>query len=151
MPPRKRPTNVVRSGNAGNSTKASPLPVAAPPGPNDPPPRPPPLFPLGYKTPIALLTEKCQKMGWEKPVIDSVRRHSDDCFANGRDLILGLTQRHSQPWSHSRKGQVRMFMTLTVSVLYLFHRSRCQLLKKLNTGVHAMLCFVYVPAKHRAL
>ncbi len=75
MAPKRRPANVVRSGNAGNSTKA-----AAPSKgkekdasvTQDGPPRPPPLFPLGYKTPVALLSEKCQKMGWEKPIVDSV-------------------------------------------------------------------------------
>lgn len=67
MAPKRRPANVVRSGNAGNSTKAKE------PEPIDPsiPPRPPPLFPAGYKTPVAVLNEKCQKAGWERPLVDA--------------------------------------------------------------------------------
>ncbi|KAK4689764.1 ATP-dependent RNA helicase DHX57, partial [Tremellales sp. Uapishka_1] len=72
MAPKRRPANVVRSGNAGNSSK--PTPVAK--GKEEEvksnePPKPPPLFPVGYKTPIMILNEKCQKMGWERPVVDS--------------------------------------------------------------------------------
>lgn len=87
MPPRKGPRNVVKSGNAGNSSKASPLPskVAAtiesnhkkdPNAKDDAPPavvRPPPLFPVGYKSPVTLLNERCQKEGWDRPIVDSVR------------------------------------------------------------------------------
>lgn len=77
MPPRKRPQNVVRSGNAGNSSKASTTAkdaaaaAAAPPLGPDGLPRPPPLFPAGYKSPITQLNEKCQKAGWERPVVDA--------------------------------------------------------------------------------
>jgi ATP-dependent RNA helicase DHX57 len=70
MAPKRRPQNVVRSGNAGNSTKAKPAEAAPPIDPNVPP-RPPPLFPAGYKTPIAILNEKCQKAGWERPLVDA--------------------------------------------------------------------------------
>jgi len=68
MAPKRRPANVVRSGNAGNSTKPK-----AEPEPLDPsiPPRPPPLFPAGYKTPVSVLNEKCQKAGWERPLVDA--------------------------------------------------------------------------------
>jgi len=71
MAPKRRPQNVVRSGNAGNSTK----PSAVKPKeelPADGPPRPPPLFPPGYKPPLSMLNEKCQKAGWEKPLVDTV-------------------------------------------------------------------------------
>lgn len=83
MAPKRRPANVVRSGNAGNSSKAAPkekekdskssTPDNAPFGTfKDGSPRPPPLFPAGYKSPVTILNEKCQKMGWEKPVVESV-------------------------------------------------------------------------------
>lgn len=70
MPPRKGPRNIVTSGAAGNSSKSKPKV----PNPNDipdGPPRPPPLFPVGYKTPVTLLNEKCQKAGWERPSVES--------------------------------------------------------------------------------
>jgi ATP-dependent RNA helicase DHX57 len=70
MPPRKGPRNIVSSGAAGNSSKSKPKlpdPSLIPDGP----PRPPPLFPVGYKTPITLLNEKCQKLGWERPSVES--------------------------------------------------------------------------------
>lgn len=69
MAPKRRPQNVVRSGNAGNSSK--PKPAEAVPAPTDGPPRPPPLFPAGYKTPVSVLNEKCQKAGWERPLVDA--------------------------------------------------------------------------------
>ncbi|GMK54047.1 hypothetical protein CspeluHIS016_0106330 [Cutaneotrichosporon spelunceum] len=69
MAPKRRPVNVVRSGNAGNSSKAKPDPKDAPTDP-DKPARPPPLFPVGYKSPVTILNEKCQKAGWERPLID---------------------------------------------------------------------------------
>lgn len=76
MAPKRRPVNVVRSGNAGNSSKpAKPAAatVAAAPDLDNPfhPPRPPPLFPAGYKPPVVQLNEKCQKAGWERPTIDA--------------------------------------------------------------------------------
>lgn len=71
MGPRRRPANVVRSGNAGNSSKPSAPPKEDAP-PTDGPPKPPPLFPAGYKTPIQILNEKCQKAGWERPIVESV-------------------------------------------------------------------------------
>lgn len=68
MAPKRRPQNVVRSGNAGNSTKATnPEPQLGPDGL----PRPPPLFPAGYKSPITQLNEKCQKAGWERPSVEA--------------------------------------------------------------------------------
>lgn len=83
MPPKRRPVNVVRSGNAGNSSKAKPKDDAkdakgggkggkGKDDTEDKPARPPPLFPVGYKSPVTILNEKCQKMGWERPVIETV-------------------------------------------------------------------------------
>lgn len=73
MAPKRRPQNVVRSGNAGNSSKPKPAEAAAAAAaaPTDGPPRPPPLFPAGYKTPVSVLNEKCQKAGWERPLVDA--------------------------------------------------------------------------------
>lgn len=71
MAAKRRHANVVRSGNAGNSSK--PKDPAKDGPPTDGPPRPPPLFPAGYKTPVQILNEKCQKAGWERAIVDSVR------------------------------------------------------------------------------
>ncbi|WWC89843.1 uncharacterized protein L201_004771 [Kwoniella dendrophila CBS 6074] len=71
MAPKKRPTNVVRSGNAGNSTKPTKEKGKDDGKPDDGPPRPPPLFPAGYKSPLTILNEKCQKMGWERPTVET--------------------------------------------------------------------------------
>ncbi|KAG8836392.1 hypothetical protein FRC17_003302 [Serendipita sp. 399] len=74
MPPRK---NIVKSGNAGTSSKSTK------PKSNDTLERettantaPPPLFPPGSKTPLSLLHERCQKNGWEKPDIQTFQ-HGD--------------------------------------------------------------------------
>ncbi|ORX33843.1 putative ATP-dependent RNA helicase A [Kockovaella imperatae] len=80
MAPSRRPQNVVRSGNAGNSSKpkdkdkdpsSSSGANGSANGSTDGPPRPPPLFPVGYKTPLSMLYEKCQKAGWEKPLVET--------------------------------------------------------------------------------
>jgi len=103
MAPKRRPVNVVRSGNAGNSTKPKTEPVKEE---GDDPPLPPPLFPPGYKTPISVLMEKCQKAGWEKPVIDSVCNICNlaifsiepalaEVFKLRSDRILDLIHKHS--------------------------------------------------------
>ncbi|GAA5976414.1 hypothetical protein JCM10908_005491 [Rhodotorula pacifica] len=63
-PQQRRKQNIVKSGNAG-SNKPAPAPLA--PGEVAPPP---PLFPVGYKTPLSLLTERCQKSGWDRPSVD---------------------------------------------------------------------------------
>lgn len=68
MAPKRRPVNVVRSGNAGNSSKKKDEKDKV----EDGPPRPPPLFPVGYKSPLTILNEKCQKLGWERAVVDVV-------------------------------------------------------------------------------
>ncbi|KAH8094722.1 P-loop containing nucleoside triphosphate hydrolase protein [Cristinia sonorae] len=63
MPPRK---GIVKSGNAGNSSKASsPTPVTTTTNEEKP------LFPPGSKYPLSLLHERCQKNGWEKPNVDT--------------------------------------------------------------------------------
>ncbi|KAJ3829380.1 P-loop containing nucleoside triphosphate hydrolase protein [Lentinula raphanica] len=66
MPPRK---GIVKSGNAGNSSKASAkdaVPITQNTETADKP-----LFPPGSKYPASLLHERCQKNGWEKPIIDT--------------------------------------------------------------------------------
>ncbi|KDQ31208.1 hypothetical protein PLEOSDRAFT_23490 [Pleurotus ostreatus PC15] len=65
MPPRK---HIVKSGNAGNSSKGKEKASEPVADPN----KPPPLFPPGSKFPASLLSERCQKEGWEKPQIDTV-------------------------------------------------------------------------------
>ncbi|RDB29375.1 hypothetical protein Hypma_015909 [Hypsizygus marmoreus] len=62
MPPRR---GIVKSGNAGNSSKVDKAPaVPVPEGEK-------PLFPPGSKYPLSLLHERCQKLGWEKPFVDT--------------------------------------------------------------------------------
>ncbi|KAI0828826.1 P-loop containing nucleoside triphosphate hydrolase protein [Trametes gibbosa] len=70
MPPKR---GIVKSGNAGNgnSSKASSTPAT-----NSQIPEEKPLFPPGSKYPLSLLHERCQKSGWEKPIVDT-RRHGD--------------------------------------------------------------------------
>ncbi|KDQ63105.1 hypothetical protein JAAARDRAFT_119492 [Jaapia argillacea MUCL 33604] len=67
MPPKR---GIVKSGNAGNSAKSSKVSETAP-VPTDGPKA---LFPPGYKYPLSLLSERCQKNGWEKPHVDTVSR-----------------------------------------------------------------------------
>ncbi|KAF5385346.1 hypothetical protein D9615_001206 [Tricholomella constricta] len=62
MPPRR---GIVKSGNAGNSSKGDKIPPA--PLPNSEKP----LFPPGSKYPLSLLHERCQKQGWEKPSVET--------------------------------------------------------------------------------
>ncbi|KAF8323715.1 P-loop containing nucleoside triphosphate hydrolase protein [Clavulina sp. PMI_390] len=64
MPPKK---GIVKSGNSGNSSKASKSNAPAP-APTD---KPPSLFPPGYKTPLSLLYERCQQLGWNKPNVET--------------------------------------------------------------------------------
>ncbi|KAJ3802281.1 P-loop containing nucleoside triphosphate hydrolase protein [Lentinula aff. detonsa] len=66
MPPRK---GIVKSGNAGNSSKSSGKETTAV-GQNSEAVEKA-LFPLGSKYPASLLHERCQKNGWEKPIIDT--------------------------------------------------------------------------------
>ncbi|KAM6498647.1 P-loop containing nucleoside triphosphate hydrolase protein [Amanita muscaria] len=72
MPP-KRGKGIVKSGNAGNSTKASksaPVPI---PGSVD---EKRPLFPAGFKYPLTILNERCHINGWEKTDVQTYQ-HSD--------------------------------------------------------------------------
>ncbi|KAI0640102.1 P-loop containing nucleoside triphosphate hydrolase protein [Trametes polyzona] len=68
MPPKR---GIVKSGNAGNSSKSTKAPDTAPAKPEEKP-----LFPPGSKYPLSLLHERCQKNGWEKPIVDT-RRQGD--------------------------------------------------------------------------
>ncbi|KAG8880465.1 hypothetical protein FRB97_000766 [Tulasnella sp. 331] len=87
-PPRK---NIVRSGNAGNSSKAAPVATlssaAAADKDKDNKPEKPPLFPHGSKTPLALLHEMCQKNGWAKPSVETRR------LKDGFTCIVHLRQK----------------------------------------------------------
>ncbi|KZT27687.1 P-loop containing nucleoside triphosphate hydrolase protein [Neolentinus lepideus HHB14362 ss-1] len=65
---------IVRSGNAGNSSKAS-----KPTGDAEAPPTKS-LFPPGYKYPLSLLSERCHKNGWEKPAVDTPRKSDGYSF-----------------------------------------------------------------------
>ncbi|KAL7424264.1 putative ATP-dependent RNA helicase ucp12 [Cryptotrichosporon argae] len=81
MAPKRRPVNVVRSGNAGNSSKPSkPKDDGATAASAAEPARPPPLFPVGYKSPVAMLNEKCQKMGWERPAVEARQNRGADTW-----------------------------------------------------------------------
>ncbi|KAJ3514021.1 hypothetical protein NLJ89_g2611 [Agrocybe chaxingu] len=76
MPPKR---GIVKSGNAGNSSKSSnqnPASISSASTSTGPPP----LFPPGSKYPLSLLQERCQKLGWEKPVVDT-RQHGDKGFS----------------------------------------------------------------------
>jgi hypothetical protein len=132
MPPRKGPRNVVKSGNAGNSSKASPLPSkAAPASDNDkkndkknenenaPPARPPPLFPVGYKSPVTLLNERCQKEGWERPIVDSVRSPDRNVLSNLTYVSRSQLSHHLPHTLHQSpfaNGGTRTSRTLIQSV-----------------------------------
>ncbi|KAF8899103.1 P-loop containing nucleoside triphosphate hydrolase protein [Infundibulicybe gibba] len=74
MPPRK---GIVKSGNAGNSSKA--IKASDPEPPTSISEKP--LFPPGSKYPLSLLHERCQKLGWEKPVVDAWKRDDGWAFA----------------------------------------------------------------------
>ncbi|KAJ7070765.1 P-loop containing nucleoside triphosphate hydrolase protein [Mycena amicta] len=80
MPPRK---GIVKSGNAGNSSKA-PAPQA--PDSNAPQLDGQPLFPPGYKYPLSILNERCQKEGWEKAVVDTRKN------PNGYSFVVTLSK-----------------------------------------------------------
>ncbi|EPQ60243.1 P-loop containing nucleoside triphosphate hydrolase protein [Gloeophyllum trabeum ATCC 11539] len=67
MPPRR---GIVKSGNAGNSSKPKNTSGEAQPATEGVKA----LFPPGYKYPLSLLSERCQKNGWEKPIVDTPRR-----------------------------------------------------------------------------
>ena len=75
-----RRANIVKSGNAGSSK-----PAAAAAAPSDPD-RPAPLFPVGYKTPLSLLYERCQKNGWEKPDVNTKKAGSPESWTGSVTL-----------------------------------------------------------------
>ncbi|KAI0320072.1 P-loop containing nucleoside triphosphate hydrolase protein [Amylostereum chailletii] len=88
MPPRK---GIVRSGNAGNSSKSGPSKkdskkdfwssdFGAGPPPDATKTEAKPLFPVGSKYPFSLLQERCQKNGWERPNVDTRKRDDGWCF-----------------------------------------------------------------------
>ncbi|KAF9074920.1 P-loop containing nucleoside triphosphate hydrolase protein [Rhodocollybia butyracea] len=73
MPPRK---GIVRSGNAGNSSKSSGKEDRATLGESS---GEKPLFPVGSKTPASLLVERCQKNDW-KSTIETKKHTEGFCF-----------------------------------------------------------------------
>ncbi|KZT08749.1 P-loop containing nucleoside triphosphate hydrolase protein [Laetiporus sulphureus 93-53] len=74
MPPKR---GIVKSGNAGNSSKASKPQDAAPATTIV---EEKPLFPPGSKYPLSLLHERCQKNGWEKPQVDTRKERNGFSF-----------------------------------------------------------------------
>ncbi|KAH9932077.1 P-loop containing nucleoside triphosphate hydrolase protein [Epithele typhae] len=78
MPPKR---GIVKSGNAGNSSKPSKAPVQAATTAEEKP-----LFPPGSKYPLSLLHERCQKNGWEKPIVDTRRQ------ADGYSFVVTLSR-----------------------------------------------------------
>ncbi|KAI0673812.1 P-loop containing nucleoside triphosphate hydrolase protein [Trametes maxima] len=73
MPPKR---GIVKSGNAGNSSKSTKTPASSVSAPEDKP-----LFPPGSKYPLSLLNEsRCQKSGWEKPTVDTRRQQNGYSF-----------------------------------------------------------------------
>lgn len=79
-PPARR-ANIVKSGNAGSAKSTSTSAAAA-----GDPDRPAPLFPVGYKTPLSLLYERCQKNGWEKPSVDTRKGSSNESWTGSVTL-----------------------------------------------------------------
>ncbi|KAF5352726.1 hypothetical protein D9756_005876 [Leucocoprinus leucothites] len=77
--PQKR--GIVKSGNAGNSSKSSTDSTALKSNVEKP------LFPPGFKYPLSLLHERCQKEGWEKPIIDTVYRGT-----SGHSFVVTLAR-----------------------------------------------------------
>ncbi|KAG0702732.1 P-loop containing nucleoside triphosphate hydrolase protein [Suillus ampliporus] len=74
MPPRK---GIVKSGNAGNSSKINKNSGAGSPSQSADAEQEKPLFPPGSKYPLSLLHERCQKNGWDKPTVET-RKHGND-------------------------------------------------------------------------
>ncbi|KAH9178563.1 P-loop containing nucleoside triphosphate hydrolase protein [Lactarius sanguifluus] len=85
MPPRK---GIVKSGNAGNSSKSSKDAT----GSQKDDGKPPPLFPPGSKYPLSLLQERCTKNGWEKPLVDTPKRDKGWAFV----VTLTRTNKNGQ-------------------------------------------------------
>lgn len=74
MPPRK---GIVKTGNAGNSSKTTKNSGAGSPSRSADAEQEKPLFPPGSKYPLSLLQERCQKSGWDKPIVET-RKHGND-------------------------------------------------------------------------
>ncbi|EPT05932.1 hypothetical protein FOMPIDRAFT_1026812 [Fomitopsis schrenkii] len=97
MPPRK---GIVQSGNAGNSSKSSKAQkdkaaeALQPAQTTDKP-----LFPPGFKYPLSLLHERCQKKGWDKPIVDTRRQGDGYSFS----VTLNRTEKKT-----SQKESVRL-------------------------------------------
>ncbi|KAM0788551.1 hypothetical protein ACM66B_001677 [Microbotryomycetes sp. NB124-2] len=64
-PPPTRRANILKNGNA-TSSASSKVTLSNEAQQQ----RPPPLFPIGFKTPMSLLSERCQKSGWDKPTVE---------------------------------------------------------------------------------
>ncbi|KAK2461453.1 hypothetical protein APHAL10511_005916 [Amanita phalloides] len=74
MPPRK---GIVKSGNAGNSSKASKTQTPASGSQEEKKL----LFPPGYKYPLTILNERCQNNGWEKADVQTYQNTDGWTFA----------------------------------------------------------------------
>ncbi|KAG1889461.1 P-loop containing nucleoside triphosphate hydrolase protein [Suillus subluteus] len=74
MPPRK---GIVKTGNAGNSSKANKNSGVGSPLQSADAEQEKPLFPPGSKYPLSLLQERCQKSGWDKPTVET-RKHGNN-------------------------------------------------------------------------
>ncbi|TBU62530.1 P-loop containing nucleoside triphosphate hydrolase protein [Dichomitus squalens] len=90
MPPKR---GIVKSGNAGNSSKASKPPLIPAPASEEKP-----LFPPGSKYPLSLLHERCQKNGWEKPIVDTRRRGDGYSFS----VLLSRVNKKGSEWESVR-------------------------------------------------
>ncbi|KIP11667.1 hypothetical protein PHLGIDRAFT_27719 [Phlebiopsis gigantea 11061_1 CR5-6] len=74
MPPKK---GIIKSGNAGNSSK--PSNQKTPPDLSKTKEKP--LFPPGSQYPLSLLNERCQKEGWYRPVVHTYKQSNGISFA----------------------------------------------------------------------
>ncbi|KAA1467821.1 P-loop containing nucleoside triphosphate hydrolase protein [Dentipellis sp. KUC8613] len=97
MPPRR---GIVKSGNAGNSSKVTTTGPSAPPkaGASD---AEKPLFPPGSKFPLSLLNERCQKNGWDKPKVDTRKRDE------GWSFVVTLSRKVQKKGSGEEQESVR--------------------------------------------
>ncbi|KAF8971676.1 P-loop containing nucleoside triphosphate hydrolase protein [Flammula alnicola] len=94
MPPKN---GIVKSGNAFHSKSDKSTTTGASSSTST---DPPPLFPPGSKYPLSLLHERCQKQGWDKPIVDT-RSHG----SNGYSFVVTLSQFNTKK---SEKETVRM-------------------------------------------
>ncbi|KZT42681.1 P-loop containing nucleoside triphosphate hydrolase protein [Sistotremastrum suecicum HHB10207 ss-3] len=68
---------IVKSGLAGNSKKAK----APAEDPSTSENTVKPLFPPGSKFPLSLLNERCQKHGWERPLVETREKNGEHSFS----------------------------------------------------------------------